>query len=344
MTFAKALILIVGLFLMPFSLGLLPTKKNMSVKITWAAGFLCEWAIVYVCFLPCIIMGLHFSVAAKASVIGCSVLSLVGIALALLERRFKEILTAKRNRLSKREIVYLGIFLAVVLFQLYKTIFFAYEDGDDAFYVATSQIADSSDTMYRLDAYIGIPVEVNYRYALAPFPMWVALLARVSKVNVATIAHSVVAPVLILVTYVIYAEISKLIFENDNKKRYLFLMLLSVFFMFENVSTSTQGTFLLTRARQGKEALANVILPFLFLTLYRISKDNLKISFKDWLLLIISCTASALTSLLGNILAPLMIFALFIYMIVKKQKLKSLIVLGSTVLPSILAVLLYIKY
>jgi hypothetical protein len=39
-----------------------------------------------------------------------------------------------------------------------------------------------------------------------------------------------------------------------------------------------------------------------------------------------------------------MILALFIYMIVKKQKLKSLIALGSTVLPSILAVLLYIKY
>ncbi|MBP5599407.1 MAG: hypothetical protein J6X48_03920 [Lachnospiraceae bacterium] len=329
---------------MPFFLGLLPTKKNMSVKITWVAGFLCEWAIVYVCFLPCIIKGFHFSVAAKFAVIGCLILSLAGIVLAFIEKRFKDLFSVKRNQLSKREIVYLGIFLAVVLFQLYKTIFFAYEDGDDAFYVATSQIADSSDTMYRLDAYIGIPVEVNYRYALAPFPMWIALLARLSKVNVATIAHSVVAPVLILVTYAIYSEISKLIFENDNKKRYLFLMLLSIFFMFENVSTSTQGTFLLTRARQGKEALANVILPFLFLTLYRISKDNLKISFKDWLLLITTCTAAALTSLLGNILAPLMIFALFIYMIVKKQKITRLFVLGSTVLPSMLAVLLYVKY
>ena len=87
-----------------------------------------------------------------------------------------------------------------------------------------------------------------------------------------------------------------------------------------------------------------MILPFLFLTLFRIIKDDMKVSFKDWLLLAITCTASALTSLLGNILAPLMILAFIIYMIVKKQKLFKLATVATTVLPSIFAVLLYAKY
>ena len=343
-TFLQGLCLFLGLIAMPLFMGFVPSKKNTSLKVTWATGFLCEWAVVFVCFIPCILKFKELKVAAFASLFGCAVLCVLGLVIAIIEKRFKTGLSLKKSLLSKREMIYLGIFLAVVLFQLYKTIFFAYEDGDDAFYIATSQTAASSGIMYKLDPYIGIEAEMNYRYALAPFPMWIAAISYLTKVNVAIISHTVLAPVLLLVTYSIYSEISKLLFENDNKKRYIFLMLLSIFFMFENVSTSTQGTFLLTRARQGKEALANVILPFLFLTCFRIVKENLEFKFRDWLLLSITCTAAALTSLLGNILAPLMIFALFIYMIVKKQKLTKVLLLGTTVLPSVLAVLLYVKY
>lgn len=343
-TFLQGLMLCAGLFILPLFMGFIPSKKNTDLKHVWVTGFLCEWAVVFVCFLPAIVKKMWLHVPTFVSMGVCISLGILGLILAIVEKRFSFNISSTNKILSKREIIYLGIFIAVVLFQLYKAIFFAYEDGDDAFYVATSQVAVTTDTMYQFEPYIGGSTELNFRYALAPFPMWLAAISSLTKVNVAIIAHTVLPPVLILVTYVIYAEISKLLFESDNKRRYLFLMLLSIFLMFENVSTSTQGTFLLTRARQGKEALANVILPFLFLTGFRIIKEGCEFKFRDWLLLSITTTAAALTSLLGNILAPLMILALFIYMIIKKQKIAKVLAVGTTVLPSALAVLCYIKF
>ncbi len=343
-TFLQGLMLCAGLLILPLFMGFVPSKKNTDLKLVWATGFLCEWAVVFVCFLPAIIKQMPFHMPALLSLFICAFIGLVGLVIAIAEKRFMNAFSSKKKLLSKSEIIYLGIFLAIVLFQLYKTIFYAYEDGDDAFYVATSQIAATSDTMYRLEAYLGIPIEMNYRYALAPFPMWIAAISYLTKINVVIISHTVLPPILILVTYAIYVEISKLLYEEDRKKRYIFLMLLALLFMFENVSTSTQGTFLLTRARQGKEALANVILPFLFLTGFRIIKEKCEVKFRDWLLLVITSTATALTSLLGNILAPLMVLALLIYMLVKKQKFTKILAIGTSVIPCALAVLLYIKY
>lgn len=343
-SFLQWIYLALGVLLLPLLMGIIPSKKNTDIKIIWATGFLCEWAVVFVCFLPAIIKGKPLHVPALMSLYICAFLGLIGLVISIVEKRFKPTSFGEKKLPSKSEIIYLGIFLAIVLFQLYKTIFFAYEDGDDAFYVATSQAAASTDTMYKIDAYLGIEIDVNFRYALAPFPMWIASISYLTKVDAAIVSHTILPPVLILVTYAIYVEIAKLLYEDDRKKRYIFLMLLSIFFMFENVSTSTQGTFLLTRARQGKEALANVILPFLFLTGFKIIKENCEVKFRDWLILIITCTAAALTSLLGNILAPLMVLALIIYMFVKKQSFLKILAIGSSAIPCALAVLLYIKY
>ncbi len=236
--------------------------------------------------------------------------------------------------------LFLALFIGVVLFQLYKAIFYAYEDGDDAYYISVAASAASSDTMYKLDAYMGIPTSVNYRYALAPFPIWIACLTRLSGLNTAFIAHALLPAFLLLVTYVIYIEISKLLFKESKEKQYMLLTLISVFFMFENVSTSTEGTFLLTRARQGKEALADIILPFLFLMILKLLKADLQIKASDWLMLLITLIAASLTSVLGNILAPLMILFLFIISIIKK-KFKLLPGIAALVIPNACMCLIY---
>ena len=228
---------------------------------------------------------------------------------------------------------------------LYKTIFYAYADGDDSFYVATARTAEISDTMYLLDAYVGVPLsEPNYRYGFAPFPIWIATLARVGRIDATTLSFSILSPMLILVTYFLFNEISKLLFGAQNReKRYMFLILAAVFEMFSNVSTSTAGTFMLTRARQGKEALACIVLPFAFYELFRLLKADGNVKLRDFLILFATASAASLTSLLGNVLVPLMFMAAGIWMIVKRKNIKNILLLAMSVAVNVCTVLLYMK-
>lgn len=324
---------------MPFCLGLVTSRKEESGMLVWAEGFLYEWAIVFVFYIFCLLKNKELPLLINITMLTSFALAIVGIVLAFIK---KKRFIRKPEMLEKSEIIYLGIFLAIVLFQIYKAVFFAFEDGDDAYYISVAQSTATSELFYKTDAYTGIPVETpNYRYALAPFPIWITVLSRVTDINVATMSHVILPVALLLVTYVIYYEISKLVFDNK-EKRFMFMILTSVFFMFENTSIDTQGTFLLTRARQGKEALACVILPMLFLECFRLVKNDFDIKINDWLLLAVSMTAASLTSLFANVLGLVMILALLLLMLVKKVKINRIFVTALTVIPNILTVLLYV--
>lgn len=333
--------MIIMLLFIPICMGFVFAKKDEHIFLVWVQGMLFEWAVIEVFGVLNMCAGfynLSYLIYSAGAVIG--VLCILGIFLCT-----KKIATFKYGLaafpLSKNEIIYLGLFVAVVLFQIYKALFYAYEDGDDAYYIAIAEEASKSLRMYRVDAYLGHEILVNYRYALALFPMWIASVSRVGGVSVAMLSHTILPPILILVTYIIYVEISRLLFEENKEKRYMFLCLISVFVMFENVSTSTQGTFLLTRARQGKEALADIVLPMLFLYLFRIVKNEGKILFSDWIQLCIACTAAAFTSMFANLLAPLMLLALCIWMLIKKKKFKDLVIVAAAAIPNAAFLLLY---
>lgn len=306
-------------------------------------GFAAEWAIAFAVGVPLVLTEKKLSLLTVILMALYATLFVAGTAATVVRGR-KGVQKVARQPLKGSEIIYLGIFLSIVLFELYKTIFYAYADGDDSFYVASARIAEASDTMYKLDAYIGTPAPLPYRYVFAPFPMWIASLARVSGIDSATLSHSVLAPMLIVLTYIIFNEISKLLFGEENReKRYIFLILAAVFELFSNVSTSTAGTFMLTRARQGKEALACIILPLLFYKLFKIAKEGGDVCFKDFVTIFVIVGAASLSSLLGNILVPIMLLGAVIWMFVMRKGLKNAVLIGSPVVINMITVLLYMK-
>jgi len=113
--------------------------------------------------------------------------------------------------------------------------------------------------------------------------------------------------------------------------------------MFANVSTSTSGTFMLTRARQGKEALACIILPLLFYELFRLARADGEVKFKDLLILFSAFGAASLSSLLGNVLAPIMVAGAALWMLVRRKRFKNIVLICTPVIISAATVLLYIK-
>lgn len=326
------------LLVLPMAMGLLLRKEKESLLISFVYGYILQWAIFFVVCVPEIIKKGTLSRVSKITIAVYAVCAVLGLVKYFLTKK-------ERNRpavLSKSEIIYLAVFLGLVLFQIYKALFFAYEDGDDSFYVSISQYSAVADRMYTADAYRGTPTVIWYRYALAPFPEWIASFAQRTGINAAIFSHTIIPPVFIVITYIIFNEIAKLLFKEDAEKRYMFLALIAVFEMFENVSTSTSGTFLLTRARQGKEALACIVLPLLFFEIFCVIKNDCKISFSMFVLMVCTGISASLTSMFGNMLAPVMTAFLLLYILIKKKGLKSFILTGLTIVPNALAVLLYL--
>ncbi len=347
MTFLQCLMTILILTVVPAILGLgfFDKKSEASLSLCLVEGYIFFFAVFQAVAVPFIIREKTLTQMLSVLIPVYSILMAISVfffVLNIVRRKKQGFVPAKEvYYLSTSEIIYLGLFLALILFQIYKAIFYVYADGDDAFYIATAQVADQSDLMYLRNPYMGDGMGLNYRYVIAPFPMIIASVARLTGLKSATVAHIFLSPVLILVTYLIYYEISKILFKEDREKRYMFLSLLAIFVIFGNYSTSTAETFLLTRSRQGKEALANIILPFLFLMFLKIAEDIKKLKFTHFCMLTLTMLGAALTSVFANILAPLMLGLFVLYAIYRKAGFKNIFLLCLPVLPNIIFLLIY---
>ena len=165
------------------------------------------------------------------------------------------------------------LFFALLGFQLYKAAAFASFDGDDAYYVVESLIAQQADVMYRILPYTGRPTDLDVRHALAVFPMWIAYVAAKSNIHATILSHLIMPLVLIPLSYLVYYEIGLLLFGRKAKETDsvfhkenlpIFMILMSLFQIFGNVSIYTNETFFLTRTWQGKAVAGSLVIPALF--------------------------------------------------------------------------------
>lgn len=345
-------VLILLLIVSPFLIGMLLNKSTEPSLMTMVKGYFVSWSFFFVIAVFAVLTGMRLEFVIKAYMVVTGCLSISGIFSFFMRGRKNKHVINGSGRLSRYEMIYLSCFIGIILFQLYKTLFFAYADGDDAFYIATSQDIYNTGYLYNSLPYSGTFVgdeRINFRYALSPLPVWIATLGKISGIPITIISFDIIPCVFLVITYTIYNEIGKMIFKKDREKRYLFLLIISIFVMFSNVSTMTAETFMLTRARQGKEALANIVIPYMFLTIGSIvSKEKSDgetdsfVNFKDVIMLLTGCVSAALMSVFGNILMLIMMFVFFCFLLFIKRNIKSAVTIGFIAVFNILVSLIYI--
>ncbi|MCD7739640.1 MAG: DUF6077 domain-containing protein, partial [Lachnospiraceae bacterium] len=103
-------------------------------------------------------------------------------------------------------------------------------------------------------------LELNYRYILAPFPVWVALLARISGLHTLTVGHVVLGISLISMSYLIYWQIGRELFSKT-AGRLRFMLCVCVLYLWGNTSIYTAESFLIIRSRQGKALVSGLVFP-----------------------------------------------------------------------------------
>jgi hypothetical protein len=137
-------------------------------------------------------------------------------------------------------------------------------DGDDAYYVAESLLAQQVDVMNTILPYTGTSTSLDIRHALAVITMWEAFVAKMSGIHATIVAHSILPLFILPLIYLVYVEIGRILFRNRQQVIPVFMIVVSVLLMFGNVSIYTPATFMFMRTWQGKALVGNLVFPMIF--------------------------------------------------------------------------------
>ena len=350
MLLAKIGILSLMLLVMPLGIGAgvsaFIEKYKKNIVFCWIAGFLTEWGFFQVIAVPAIIKGMSFGRFTVIYVTGMALFALLGSGLWIMKQKKAPGLSVVSGEAMSRTEKILWVIAGLgILFQLIMNFVLAFEDGDDAFYVTNSNLAVTYDSMYRLLPYTFGTTVLDYRHCLAPFPIWIACLAKVSGMHPTIVSHSVIPLVMISLTYGIYGLIGCRLLEGKKKYRPLFLIFAELVVLWGNYSVYTAETFLISRSRQGKALLCSLVVPAIFLLVHMIGEKLLagkRVEKAVWFLVIMAVLTAGLGSTMGNFIVGLQLGVFGICLFFTTRKWKNLIPVVISLIPAVVLMLMYV--
>lgn len=363
------------LAVVPFCIGMIPANfippARRSPGFLLLAGYFGMWALFEVAAVPAVLWVKYDNFKAASAVF--TALSLLAAAggLLLLYRNGRAGRSglacgvAVFKRMSFAEWVEWLLFFALLGFQLYKAVAYASFDGDDAYYVVESLIAQESDVMYRILPYTGRPTDLDVRHALAVFPMWVAFIAVRADVHATILSHVTLPLVLIPLTYLLYFEIGRLLFgglpRRDGAEREtafhrenlpIFMIIMGMFQIFGNVSIYSNETFFLTRTWQGKAVAGSLVIPALlwvFLLLYGEEDKkndgavgNKRANAGVWMLFVLIHMAAGVCSSIAVFLCCILTALTAFFLAVVKRDIRIILKMGAACVPSVIYMGIYV--
>lgn len=313
------LILAVWLLVIPTCIGgigaVFVDKQNKSPAFMCITGYIFMWAAFQLICVPCVLLEEKYNGMFPWVVKGFLAVSLAlaaaGVVLLLRKNgpKVTDVRIPKRTMSLKEKILW-AVFGLLVLLQLTASVFLTYGDGDDAYYVAVSALTQASNTLYELAPYNVGTTGLDIRHGLAPFPIWIAFLARISGLKVAFVAHVAVGTTLIGITYLVFYKIGQILWQDKKENLSVFLTFTALLVLFGDYSYKTPENFMLARSRQGKAALGNIIIPIVVLLLLMILEQVQRQKKAQWMLWVLLCaavTAACLCSTLGTFLMCLLL-------------------------------------
>ena len=313
MVIIQLLILGVLLLAVPMMTGILFSKVNRDKKdlaFLWVSGQILLWAGFLVISIPLILLEKSFSLTCMIFNIYTVAVAGLGIFAGIKQKKNAGRKVSWGKNLHKKQCFLWVMVILLLMVQIVMTVFYAYEEGDDAFYIAISTITQDADTMYRKLPYTGGFTGLDVRHSLAPFPIWIAYLARMSGMPAVSVAQIILPLSLIGMAYAIYYLIAARLFKGQENRIPIFMIFVELLVLFGGYSVYTVENFLLVRASQGKAVIANIILPVLFYLLMLIMdklQENEKVSVKIWFLMTFTCMAGCLCTTLGTILTCMLV-------------------------------------
>lgn len=347
-------ILILAALLLPVptvvgGLAVSAVGKNKSLAellaFRWVSGQMILWAGFQVICVPLVLVQRRFEDLVLLFSGFMAAMGLLAVA-SDLRRKTKGFFRQEKRGVQKREGILLWLLAGGLLaFQLVQAVRMVYADTDDAYYVAVSSVTQSSNTMYRVLPYTGFATSLDMRHCLAPFPIWVAYLAKVSGMPAVMAAHVILPLSLISMTYAVFYLIGIRLFPDKDGKLPLFLVFTEILVLFGNYSIQTVENFMIARSRQGKAALGSLVIPFvLFLLLIVCEKlrEKQKIPPGVYLLLLAAAAAGCLCTTIGALLLCMLVGVTGLTAALAYKRYRILPPLAAACLPCVCFALVYL--
>lgn len=285
--------LILWMLIVPFCVGLLVNfilpRSRRTVGITFILGYLVYMGIFEVVAIACMTKVTYsaFTYCRKIFIICVAVLAVAGIVRSVMKLKSGEksylalfpgeahadvydLMSPRSNPgfykldYSKETIIMWVIFFVIMAFQMVMAVIMASFDGDDAYYVVESLLAQQADVMNTILPYTGTSTSLDMRHALAAITMWIAFVAKESGIHATVLSHSIMPLFFIPLVYLVYVEIGRVLFRAKQQVIPVFMIIVAFLLMFGNVSIYTPATFFLMRTWQGKALVANLVFPLIF--------------------------------------------------------------------------------
>lgn len=345
----QILILALLLVLVPTAVGGIAAKVNTSLPFRWVSGQIILWAGFQVICVPMILAQRDFRDVVKLFTGYTAAMVLFAI-VAGIRRQVKGVSgNVSRNRSREKDTVTLLLWTCVavlVLTQLVLACVLAYDEGDDAYYVAISTITEAGDGMYKTLPYTGGPTGMDTRHSLAPMPIWVAYVARISGMRTVTVAQIALPVVLIVMSYAIYYLLGRRLFSDGMRKTALFMLVIQFLVLFGGYSTYSAENFLLVRTAQGKSVMANIVIPFqlyLFFVILEKLQAEEKTGAGIWIMVALTMITGCLCSTQGALLNCMLLGIVGLCILVCYRRWRLLpVMVGCGIFPSSMAFLYFL--
>lgn len=345
--------LVLLLIITPFCTGLIINRhlerESRGWGVAYISGFLTLLALFQLLAVPIVFADpWGFETIVKVFTLIITILSGLGIIDTLHLWRREGYVFGKGSgwkQRSKTEKVQWMIVLVLLLFQLFMAVTHAFFDGDDAYYVVQSVIADETNTLYRILPYRGLSTSLDMRHSMAVFPLWIAYIARMTGIHATIVCHTILPVVLIPLTYLIYYEIGKKLFKEKTEQLPTYMLFVCILQIFGNVSIYNNATFLLMRTWQGKSFLANVVIPGIFMILLWIFEGEPEKRGKRggmWFLLFMINIVAAMMSTASVFLNTFLIAVMAVVLCIQEKNKKILIQMAVCCIPCVVYALLYV--
>ncbi len=221
------------------------------------------------------------------------------------------------------KILYTAVFAVILGVQLYFA--YGYQVGewsyDDYDYVVNSQDTITTDTIAYVNYITGeMPFTADKR-AVVAWPTYIAYLAKISGFEVATICHTIMPVILLLVAYFALYYMAMFLFK-EFENRMIFMSLLAFTFMFGFYSHSSLTFRLLGTLWQGKAVLGAIALPFFMIYLFDEYRSDIK-NTNAVQIALVSLGISSLSSM-GLILLPCLDMSVWFVMCIYHRRIYGL--------------------
>lgn len=352
----NVLLVILFLIIVPFILGLLLERffEASGSTLMFSRCLLCGFSLMLATFqlvaVPMIKKDTTFDLLLYAYVgilVVLVVISLIINVNTIRERILKSIdsIKASVKELTLEQKIIGIVALLLIAFETSLLIFKMHTDTDDCRFLAEALDAVEKNSLLRIHPIkgfdIGGPAGEMVKDAVSPYPIWIGVIAALTRLHPTVLAHSAFPVLLIPLSFAGVYLFGTFVFSD---KKYLptYMLILSLIILFSFESIYTWGYTLLTIIWQGRSIYAVVLLPLIWYLLSVIHTED-KVKLGHFLVLLVPCMASACISGMGMIMTPVLCGVFALCDLIINRRLLPAIGIMLCVLPNAIYILLSYK-